>query len=143
MSVEHVISADSLGERNIQFSHSDQQPKPHSGDPAPAKALSETRQRAFTNIEDTPVQTRTPHKYVVRRPRALQVSHQGHTVDTGDSGKIELTKYGYRPAGEDGVPIAPNKEKHAHHSDSVRVQRGRQALETLTLDSYSYLCRAS
>ncbi|KAF1985367.1 hypothetical protein K402DRAFT_394710 [Aulographum hederae CBS 113979] len=49
------------------------------------------RNRLYTNLNDAPVKNRSlSHKYLIRRPRPLQVHHDGRTIEIGDTGRLQL-----------------------------------------------------
>ena len=94
------------------------------------KNLAKAR-RQNTFFEEAPTEERLSHKYFVRRPRALQVEHEGHFLDVGDDGKLDLehpeSHYGANKEEEleGGEGATGNNEKaKLHHPDSHKKQRG-------------------
>lgn len=51
-------------------------------------------QRQKTNLALVPVETRhVAHKYLIRRPRALQVQYKGRHIELGDEGRVDVSEF--------------------------------------------------
>lgn len=87
------------------------------------------RRRIGTYFDEAPVEKRHVQKYFFRRPRALQAEHQGHVLDIGETGKLDVEHPEMHYATSHGDK--KDASGKIHHSDSMKRQRGKASESSL------------
>lgn len=87
--------------------------------------------RAGTNLEHTPTEeSPTSHRYVLRRPRALQVKYDGRLVEIGDAGAIDLetVQRSVERQQDERRESSASEEPERRSTDFIDTQRERLEL---------------